>query len=96
MGKVSVRYDSRDALKRCPYKPVARRIEREFIEPARNLPTVEKAVGKRGEQIDVSPYPRQHRRLTLIAPRKVPPHPPFNLARQKLTDEVGQIIEIGF
>jgi hypothetical protein len=60
MGEVSTHDQLRDPFQRRTHKPVARCVQSELIEPARNFSTVEKTLREGTKQIDPTTHPGEH------------------------------------
>ena len=80
IGEVSTYDQLRDPFQRRTHKTVARCVQGELIEPARNLSAVEKTLRERTEQIDPTTHPGEHGFAMSIAAGKVPLHPSLDLS----------------
>jgi hypothetical protein len=93
MTNVAARQEN-DPLECCSHEAVACRIESEFVKPARDLTAVDETFRLCSQQVDTTTDARQNRLSVSVASREVPAHPPFDLPRQKSSDEIRQVGEI--
>lgn len=78
MRDMSIADPPSDSIERRPHEPVARRVEGELLEPARDRTAAQEVPCEGLKDVDATSYPRKDGTALLIAAAQVASHTPID------------------